>query len=97
MVYRCAEKGDGSGSAAGAPEWLKIIREANEFASEGDNLFFGAPKIEDWWAGGTVEEYPDARFIFGGDGTCRVCAKTVRGREVLLQAMSNLGYRECYT
>ena len=41
------------------PEWLHVIWAANEI----DDTMFGAPELGPWWAGGTVEEYPDARVL----------------------------------
>ena len=42
-------------------------------------------------AGGTVEEYPDARIIHRGDDTVSIVGKTERGDTALAQAAASLG------
>jgi hypothetical protein len=71
----------------GYPEWLQLIWKANDLRPE----TFGEPEISEWWAGGTVEEYPDARVIHRGDGTVSVVAKTPEGLDVLSRAAAELG------
>lgn len=90
-----------TGDRDGHPEWLQLIWECNELAFRdlwerdrpGDNRVFGAPEIGPWWAGGTVEEYPDARVIHRGDGTVSVVGKTERGDRMISLACDRLGYR----
>lgn len=67
--------------------WLELIWKVNEI----EPGTFGAPKIGQWWAGGTVEEYPDARVIFVGDDTARVVSKTERGAWLIAEAAQQLG------
>ena len=67
--------------------WLELIWAANEI----DPTMFMAPIIEEWWAGGTVEEYPDARVIFTGDDTVRIVSKTDKGHDILTAAAGKLG------
>ena len=81
------------------PEWLKVIWACNDISREwsptgGDDLstrMFGAPEIGPWWAGGTVEEYPDARVIHRGDETVSIVGKTERGDAALARAAASLG------
>lgn len=71
------------------PEWMKVIHEANRLA---DDKMFGRPTfLGEWWAGGSVEEYPDARVLHRGDGTVSIVSKTTHGSDVLRQVAKNLG------
>jgi hypothetical protein len=73
------------------PEWLQLIWETNRVAAEGqEKEVFGKPRIDEWWAGGTVEEYPNARVIHRGDGTVSVVSKTQRGAEMITLAAGRL-------
>lgn len=70
------------------PEWLHVIWAANEI-SPGT---FGEPELlGDWWAGGSVEEYADARVLHRGDGSVSIVSKTDKGDEVLRAAAAKLG------
>lgn len=70
-------------------EWLSVIHEANRIAG---NEFFGRPELHaPWWAGGTVEEYPDARVIHRGDGSVSIVSKTKYGDQILRRAAKALG------
>jgi hypothetical protein len=81
----------------GAPEWLKVIHEANKIAqADGGVKMFGQPtEYGPWWAGGHYEEYPDARVLletpYEDSGSTRIVSKTERGDAVLQQAAENLG------
>ena len=72
--------------------WLTLIREANGV----HDGMFKAPVLDDWWAGGEVEEYPDARVIHLSDNpdpfyrTVWVVPKTELGEQVLAQAYAIL-------
>ena len=68
------------------PEWLHIIWACNEIRPE----TFGSPEIKPWWAGGTVEEYTDARVLHRGDGSVSIISKTDAGDEVLKAAVAKL-------
>jgi hypothetical protein len=75
------------------PEWLRVVKEAN-----GIQLgFFGSPLNgrERWWAGGSVEKYPDAWLIFGdlgsSDESVRIVAKTEHGERVLGEVAKRMG------
>lgn len=49
----------------GLPQWLRVIREVNKHRPD----TFGQPvSTGPWWAGGYVEEYPDARVILPAEG-----------------------------
>lgn len=70
------------------PEWLAVIHMANQI----DPGIFGRPEeLKRWWAGGSVEEYPDARVIFVGDESVRIVAKTKRGDKTLREVAKQLG------
>lgn len=71
-----------------AGEWLKVIWEANDIRP---GTFLSPEHTGPWWAGGEVEEYPDARVIHRGDGTVSIVSKTDEGDRVLRAAAVNLG------
>lgn len=84
------------------PEWLAVIHEANQITEEaGERPMFAGPiSSGPWWAGGFVEEYPDARAIVPDPERGRQVAegallvsKTERGARVLRQAAHALGIR----
>lgn len=79
------------GQPYGAPEWLRVIHEANGI----EPGMFGTPEsMGPWWAGGFVEEYPDARVILDSDepdSGARIVSKTDKGARVLARAARNLG------
>lgn len=69
--------------------WLDLIHHANGV----DEGLFGEPtSVGPWWAGGSVEEYPDARVIHHDDGrepmdrSVSVVALTQRGHDALTEA-----------
>ena len=66
----------------GRPDWLVFIHEANGI----EPGFFGEPdSTGDWWAGGYVEEYPDARVLMRTDGSVSIASKTERGERVIAE------------
>lgn len=75
------------------PEWLCVIWEANRIMNEqGLPPIFGKPEyLGEWWAGGGVEEYEDARVLLRGDGTVSIVSKTEHGASVLRDTAHNLG------
>lgn len=86
-----AEDLDGSGR----PEWLRVIHEVNRLhdadgGEKGDRPFSAPEHLGPWWAGGSVEEYPDARVLHRGDGTVSIVSKTERGDELLRRAAASL-------
>lgn len=77
-----------AGEHTGPGEWLTVIHEVNRLAPG----TFGAPdSLGPWWAGGSVEEYQDARVIHRPDGTVSIVSKTPRGAGLLSEAAANLG------
>ena len=86
--------------SGGKPEWLQVIQTCNDIASKvGEPPLFGAPTWQGpWWAGGYVEEYPDARVILPDPDRGRareegalLVSKTDRGDRVLRRAAQRLG------
>lgn len=72
------------------PTWLGFIQECRRI----DPTMFGEPTtVDDWWAGGTVEEYPAARVIHRGDDSVSVVSKTFEANEVLRSAARRLNIR----
>jgi hypothetical protein len=70
------------------PEWQSVIWDANEIAPD----TFGRPDhLGPWWAGGSVEEYPDARVLHRGDGSVSIVSKTEKGDEVLRAVAAKRG------
>jgi predicted DNA-binding protein len=93
------------GEHTGPGEWLTIIRTVNGIAkdegipgpklySDGTAPIFGSPESDgDWWAGGYVEEYPDARVIHRTDDTVSIFSKTDRGADLIRRAAASHGWR----
>jgi hypothetical protein len=71
----------------GRPEYLVLIHEVNGIAPE---TFGATESVGPWWAGGTVEEYADARVIHREDGTSSIVAKTEHGNALIRQAAASL-------
>lgn len=77
------------GEHTGPGEWLQIIHESNRIHP---GMFGAAESRGPWWAGGSVEEYTDARIIHRDDSpTVSVVSKTELGDTVLRLAAANLG------
>lgn len=76
----------------GQPEWFAFIRRVNELAKgRGEDPVFDKPDhMGPWWAGGTVEEYPEARIIFRPDGTESIQAKSERAAQLFDQAYTDV-------
>lgn len=74
---------DETGQHIGPGPWLAVIHKANRISPG----MFGTPtSIGPWWAGGSCEEYPDARVLHRGDGSVSIVAKTEHGAVVLAEA-----------
>lgn len=82
--YRApAKRYNERGEHVGPGAWLDVIHAANRISPG----MFGAPyETGPWWAGGSVEEYPDARVLHRGDGSVSVVSKTDKGAAVLSAA-----------
>lgn len=79
---------DDTGRHTGPGPWLGVIWEANRI----DPDMFGAPlRTGPWWAGGSVEEYADARVLHRTDGSVSIVSLTDRGAAILAQAAARLG------
>jgi hypothetical protein len=76
-------------SPDGYPEWLKVIHAANEAYPD----TFDEPLVIEKWAGGTFEEYDDARVIHHDDGSVTIVAKTERGELALRAAAGRVARR----
>lgn len=76
----------------GQPEWFAFIRRVNELAKgRGEDPVFDKPDhMGPWWAGGTVEDYPEARIIFRPDGTESIQAKSERAAQLFDQAYTDV-------
>jgi hypothetical protein len=71
----------------GAQTWLNLVWVCNEVRPG----FFGAPTAtDDWWAGGTFEEYPEARIITDASGV-RIVGTSPAGDLVIQEAAERLG------
>lgn len=82
-----AKRYNAQGVHTGPGEWLDLIREANGVEAK----FFDAPESSGpWWAGGSVEEYADARVIHREDGSVSVVATSDHGTEILNRALAML-------
>jgi hypothetical protein len=78
-----ARRYDAAGRHVGPGEWLDFIHVANGVAPG----TFGAPVSSGpWWAGGSVEEYADARVLHREDGSVSVVSTTEHGAVVLAEA-----------
>lgn len=70
------------------PEWLQIIHDCNDL----DATMFGNPiELAAWWAGGSVEEYIDARVLHREDPSVSIIAKTEHGNEILRTVAAKRG------
>lgn len=76
----------------GQPESLAFIRRVDELAKgRGEDPFFNKPdRVGPWWAGGTVEDYPEARIIFRPDGTESIQATSERVARLFDQAYADV-------
>lgn len=83
---------DDQGRHTGPGEWLRLIHEANRVCKDhGLEPLFDSPESSgDWWAGGYVEEYPDARVLHRDDESVSVVSKTPLGAQVLALAAEAL-------
>lgn len=67
---------------------MTLIHTANEL-----DPIFGEPESQgDWWAGGFVEEYPDARVLHRLDESVSVVSKTPRGDDLIRRAAAAHGW-----
>lgn len=74
--------------ATNQSEWLRVIWETNTVRPD----TFGKPtKSGQWWAGGYVEEYDDARVLHRTDGSTSIVSKTDAGEHALREAANRLG------
>jgi hypothetical protein len=83
---------DAQGRHTGPGEWLTFIHAMNRAAKEANlPMLFGTPdSTGDWWAGGYVEEYFDARVLHRTDETVSIISKTDRGAHFMrLVAQAN--------
>jgi hypothetical protein len=85
---------DAQGNHTGPGQWLTVIRTANGIAKDqGQEPLFDSPESTgDWWAGGYVEEYPDARVLHREDGSVSVISKTPRGADLIKRAAEANGW-----
>jgi hypothetical protein len=90
--FRAAAKAfNDKGEHIGPGDWLKVIHTANRLA--GEDVIFGEPEsMGAWWAGGFVEEYPDARVLHRTDGSVSVLSKTPRGDDLIRRAAAEHGW-----
>jgi len=87
-IRTAAKRFDDNGKHTGPGEWLDVIHQANRIKAD----MFGQPyHTGPWWAGGYVEEYPDARVLMRGDESVSIFSKTDDGEAVLRQAAADLG------
>lgn len=86
-----ARRYDVNGRHVGPGEWLDFIHVANGVAPD---MFGAAISRGPWWAGGSVEEYADARVLHREDGSVSVVSTTDRGRAVLGEARRRFDARE---
>lgn len=87
MSFRCNQHPPAEGHIE-QTEWLQVIWAVNDLRPG----TFLDPKVGPWWAGGEVEEYPEARVIFVGDDSVRIVGKTPEVEEVIDQAARALGF-----
>ena len=85
---------DAQGKHIGPGEWLDVIHEVNRLAVEEGRtkLFLTPDSTGDWWAGGYVEEYKDARVLHREDESVSVISKTALGARLIRQAAKNKGW-----
>ena len=86
-----ARRYDADGRHVGPGEWLDFIHVANGVAP---GTFGAAVSCGPWWAGGSVEEYLDARVLHREDGSVSVVSTTEHGRSVLAEARRRFDARE---
>ena len=82
------------GRHIGPGEWLELIHEVNRVArEEGLEPVFSEPESSgDWWAGGYVEEYPEARVLHREDESVSVISKTDLGARLIHKAAERKGW-----
>jgi hypothetical protein len=103
--FRSAAKAyNDQGEHTGPGDWLTVIHEVNRIAQEegivgpkvyadGKAPIFGSPdSTGDWWAGGYVEEYPDARVLHREDDSVSIFSKTDRGADLIRRAAERHGW-----
>ena len=85
---------DANGKHTGPGEWLTVIHTANRIAKdEGQEPLFDSPESTgDWWAGGYVEEYPEARVLHRDDESVSVTSKTPRAADLIHRAAEKHGW-----
>lgn len=84
------------GKHVGPGPWLDLIHEANRLCEEaGRPLMFTAPiSTGDWWAGGWVEEYPEARVLHREDESVSIVPRTHNAAALLTDAARNLAAKQ---
>jgi hypothetical protein len=88
QVRTPAKSYDADGNHVGPGPWLDVVRAANGIAPG----MFGSPYfVGPWWAGGSVEEYAEARVIHRDDGSVSIVGKSVTAERVLAQAANEVG------
>lgn len=82
------------GEHTGPGDWLTVIHEVNRICKEeGIEPLFGSPdSTGDWWAGGYVEEYPDARVLHREDESVSVVSKSTLGARLIQAAAERHGW-----
>jgi hypothetical protein len=68
---------------------MQVIWKVNELRP---GTFNNPDYVGAWWAGGEVEEYPEARVIFVGDDSARVVGKTAEVDAMIDRAARELGF-----
>ncbi len=89
---------DGEGRHTGPGLWLTVIHETNRLCIEAgrEPMFDGPESTGDWWAGGYVEEYAEARVLHrdkGPDGdytNVSIHGKTPEAEALLDEAARNV-------
>lgn len=89
---------DANGRHIGPGLWLTVIHEANRLCIEAgrERMFDEPTSTGDWWAGGYVEEYPEARVLHrdrGPDGdysNVSIHGKTPEAEALLDEAANNV-------
>lgn len=71
---------------SGDPAWIGFIRTCNEIDP---GLIARPDTVDDWWAGGSVEEYQDVRVLFREESVT-IVAKTARGSHAIHAAGEQL-------
>ena len=85
---------DAKGEHTGPGDWLIVIHAANRIAKgEGTEPIFDVPtSTGEWWAGGHVEEYLDARVLHREDDSVSIVSKTDRGADLIKRAAASHGW-----